>query len=137
MSVFKITLIFDAIFDPTYLHFDTTNRSWGVLGRLGSVLGRLGSVLAASWAVLGASWAHLGASWARLGPSWWRLGRVLGRLGRVLGRKTTPNINLIRHGTGSAVSVVVSLCSVLFFSISFRFFLCLFASFPRVYAPLV
>ena len=105
------------------------NQSWGVLEASWSVLG-------ASWPRLGPSWAPLGASWARLGASWWRLGRVLGRLGRVLGRKTTPKINLIRHGTGSAVSVVVSLCSVLFFSISFRFFLYLFASFPRVYAPL-
>ena len=81
VGFFKITSIFDAIFDLTYLHFGTKNRSWGVLGRLGSVLGRLGRLLAASWAVLGASWRVLGASWgvlvaswARLGPSWARLG---------------------------------------------------------------
>ena len=70
-----------------------------------------------SWDVSWSSWrplrSHLGrtsrpkvvlrASWARLGASWWRLGRILGRLGRVLARKTSSNINLIRHGTGSAV----------------------------------
>ena len=82
---FKITSIFDAIFDLSYLHFGTKNRSWGVLGRLGSVLGRLGSVLAASWAVLGASWRVLGASCGVL----LRLGGVLGASWSVLERKTT------------------------------------------------
>ena len=64
---FKITSMFDAIFDLSYLHFGTQK----------SILGRLG----ASWERLGASWERLGPVLGRLGPSWERLGSVLGVLG--------------------------------------------------------
>ena len=69
--------------------------SWGGLGASWGVLG-------ASWGLLGASWGHLGASWSVLG----RLGRLLGRPDAVLEASWAPkpsNINLTRHGTGSAV----------------------------------
>ena len=87
--------------------------SWGVLGRLGSILGT-------SWRVLGAPSAHLDASWS-----------VLERLGHLQAskiekslknqRKTIKNhsnINLTRHGTGSADFFLDAFCSV---SFPFRF----------------
>ena len=74
---FKITSIFDAIFDLSYLHFCTQK----------SILGPFGP----SWERLGPSWERLGRVLGRLGRVLARLGRVLGRLGRVLGRKTTQD----------------------------------------------
>ena len=67
---FKITSIYAAIFDLSYLHLGTQKS---ILGRLGASLGRLGP----SWERLG---SILGASWARLGPTWGRLGRILAYL---------------------------------------------------------
>ena len=91
-------------------------RLGGLLGTSWGVLGRLGDVLGASWRVLGASWAHLGASWS-----------VLERLGHLQAskiekslknqRKTIknhPNINLTRHGTGSADFFLDASCSLRF-----------------------
>ena len=87
--------------------------SWAPLG---ASWGRLGDVLGTSWRVLGASWAHLGASW-----------NVLERLGHLQAskiekslknqRKTIknhPNINLTRHGTGSADFFLDASCSLRF-----------------------
>ena len=72
---FKITSIFDAIFDLSYLHFGTQKS---ILGRLGASLGRLGP----SWERLG---GVLGASWGRLGGFLRRLGSLLGRPGAIFG----------------------------------------------------
>ena len=68
--------------------------SWGVFG---ASWGHLGRVLGASWGVLGASCRVLGfleASWAVLEASW---------------VPKPPNINLTRHGTGSAAFLKGSL----------------------------
>ena len=62
---FKITSIFDAIFDLSYLHFGTQN----------SILERLGGVL-------GASWEPLGGVLERPGSVLGSLGGLQGRLGR-------------------------------------------------------
>ena len=77
----KLTLIFYAIFVPTWLDFGVIlavlGDSGGILGRLGRVLAPLGGLLGRLWPVLCATWrvlARLGASWARLGTSWVRLG---------------------------------------------------------------
>ena len=75
---------------------------WEDFGHPGGGLGASWGVLGASWGLLGASWGHLGASWSVLG----RLGRLLGRPDAVLEASWAPkpsNINLTRHGTGSAV----------------------------------
>ena len=95
LRIFEINLPFGSILMPIWLHFGGILTILGASGRL---LGRLGGILEASWGRLGASWCVL----ARLGTSW----RVLGRLGAVLEASwapKTPNINLTRHGTGSAV----------------------------------
>ena len=58
------------------------------------------------WAPLGASWGRLGVILGRLGASWGvlePLGRLLGPSWKRLGLQNTHNINLTRHGTGSAV----------------------------------
>ena len=102
-GLFKITSIYAAIFDLSYLHLGTQKS---ILGRLGASLGRLGP----SWERLG---SILGASWARLGPSWGRLGRilahlctswrVLGRLGAVLAPFGPLKKTWLCNGTGSAL----------------------------------
>ena len=72
-------------------------------------MGRVGGVLGSSGAVLG----RLGASCIVLGASW-----------RRIGSKNPPNINLTRHGTGSAVFLKsfvwlsVALCGSLWLSVA-------------------
>ena len=79
-------------------------RLGGVLERFGGVLGALGGVLGTSWRILG----RLVCVLARLGAFW----RLLARKESLGDQKTlkflmifiknTPNINMTRHGTGSA-----------------------------------
>ena len=84
--------VLGSILVPTWLHFGAV---WAPKTHLGSVLGHLGGVMGACWGVLGASWSFLGASWGVLGASWGVL--------EASWAPKPPNINLTRHGTGSAV----------------------------------
>ena len=77
---------------PTWLHF---GRILDVLGGSGRLLGPLGGVLGPSSGVLAASWRVLDLKS--------RLGGLLAASWRRLGLQNPPNINLTRHGTGSAV----------------------------------
>ena len=88
LAISKIRSIFAPILVPTWLHF---GRILTILGASGRLLERLGGILAASWGVLRRLRAILDLL-GRLEPSW-----------RRLGLPNHPNINLTRHGTGSAV----------------------------------
>ena len=99
----KLGSIFDAILVPTWLHF---GEILDVLGGSGRLLGPLGGVLGPSWGVLAASWRVLDLKS--------RLGGLSAASWRRLGLQNPPNINLTRHGTGSADFFLDASCSLRF-----------------------
>ena len=125
VGLFKITSIFNAIFDLSYLDFGTQKL---ILGRLGAPWERLGP----SWAVLEGVLSRLKSSWKRLeglGPSWARLGPSWRVLEAFWVAKITPRGTLLdmeREAPFLLLYVYVSLCSFRFLSVLFCSCLLLF-----------